>query len=115
MVAIAFWHFTVFVPDRFWGGLVGAFVAAVAGGLAAGYLLPSPGLASGNPPGAEEAIFAAIGAIVALAASYGYGARLSQTQPSDDPHALAGDAAPASRSKTPPPARERSPITDRGR
>ena len=42
MVGIAFWHFAVLVPDRFTGGIIGAFLAAVAGGLAAGYLLPSP-------------------------------------------------------------------------
>ena len=28
MMGIAVWHFTVFVPDRFWGGIVGAFLAA---------------------------------------------------------------------------------------
>ena len=26
MMGIAIWHFTVFVPDRFWGGIVGAFL-----------------------------------------------------------------------------------------
>ena len=31
MMGIAVWHFTVFVPDRFWGGIVGAFFAAVVG------------------------------------------------------------------------------------
>ena len=30
MMGIAIWHFTVFVPDRFWGGIVGAFVVAIA-------------------------------------------------------------------------------------
>ena len=30
-VGIALWHFTVFVPDRFWGGIVGAFLGAIAG------------------------------------------------------------------------------------
>ena len=29
-LGVALWHFTVFVPDRFWGGIVGAFLAAVA-------------------------------------------------------------------------------------
>jgi hypothetical protein len=82
MVAIAFWHFTVLVPDRFSGGIVGAFLAALAGGLAAGYLLPSPGLPSDNPPGVDETIFAAIGSIAALALSYGYG---SYTAPRDEP------------------------------
>jgi hypothetical protein len=73
MVAIAFWHFTVFVPDRFWGGIVGAFMAALAGGLGGGYLLPSPGLPSDNPPSVNETIFVAIGCIAALALSYRYG------------------------------------------
>ena len=24
MMGIAIWHFTIFIPDRFWGGIVGA-------------------------------------------------------------------------------------------
>ena len=28
MMGIAVWHFTVFLPDRFYGGIVGAFLAA---------------------------------------------------------------------------------------
>ena len=43
MIGIAMWHFAVLVPDKFTGGIIGAFLAAVAGALAAGYLLPSPG------------------------------------------------------------------------
>lgn len=35
MVGIAIWHFAVLVPDRFWGGIVGAFVVAVPGAPAA--------------------------------------------------------------------------------
>jgi hypothetical protein len=44
MVGIALWHFTVLVPDRFYGGIIGAFLGALAGSLLAGYLLPSPGI-----------------------------------------------------------------------
>ena len=43
MMGIALWHFAVFVPDRFWGGIVGAFLTAIVG--AAG---------AGMPPKAEE-------------------------------------------------------------
>jgi hypothetical protein len=43
MVAIAFRHFAVLVQDRFWGGIVGALLAALLGGLLAGFALPSPG------------------------------------------------------------------------
>jgi len=31
MMGIAVWHFAVFVPDRFYGGIVLAFFVAVAG------------------------------------------------------------------------------------
>ena len=75
MVGIAFWHFAVLVSDRFTGGIIGAFLASVAGGLAAGYLLPSPGVPIENPPGLEEAIWPAAGAVIALVLLYGHGAR----------------------------------------
>jgi uncharacterized membrane protein YccC len=77
MIAIAIWHFTVLVPDRFWGGIIGAFMVAVAGGLIGGYLLPAPGLPADNPPGIDEAVFAAVGSVAALALSYAYGSRLA--------------------------------------
>ena len=74
MIGIAFWHFTVFVPDRFWGGIIGAFLAALFGALVSGFLLPQPGIPGENPPGAGEAIWAIPGAVVALLATYRYGA-----------------------------------------
>ena len=36
MMGIAVWHFAVFVPDRFWGGIVGAFGAAAVGAVVVG-------------------------------------------------------------------------------
>ncbi len=35
-MGIALWHFTVFLPDRFWGGIVGAFVGAITGAMISG-------------------------------------------------------------------------------
>ena len=29
MVSIALWHFAVLVPDRFWGGIIGAFLSLI--------------------------------------------------------------------------------------
>jgi hypothetical protein len=75
MVSLALWHFTVLVPDRFWGGIAGALVAALVGGGASGFLLPAPGFPADNPPGLGEAIWAIPGATLALVASYAYGAR----------------------------------------
>jgi hypothetical protein len=36
MTGIALWHFTVFLPDRFWQGIVGAFLGAVSGAMISG-------------------------------------------------------------------------------
>jgi len=38
-VGIALWHFTVFLPDRFWQGIVGAFVGAVIGAVTVGAIV----------------------------------------------------------------------------
>jgi hypothetical protein len=75
MVGIALWHFAVLVPDRFVGGIVGAFLAAVAGALVTGYALPVPGVPEANPPGYGEALYAIPGSLAALAGSYWWGAR----------------------------------------
>ena len=31
IMGLAIWHFTIWIPDRFWGGIVGAFVGALLG------------------------------------------------------------------------------------
>ena len=36
MMGIAIWHFTVFLPDRFWAGIVGAFLFSVLGAVVFG-------------------------------------------------------------------------------
>ncbi|HET8757467.1 MAG TPA: hypothetical protein VFM58_15720 [Solirubrobacteraceae bacterium] len=75
MVGIAIWHFAVLVPDRFWGGIIGAFLAALAGALVSGYALPTPGLPGDNPPGLTAALWPVPGAVLGLIGSYLYGAR----------------------------------------
>ena len=34
MMGLAIWHFTIFLPDRYWGGIVGAFLGALFGAVA---------------------------------------------------------------------------------
>jgi len=36
---IALWHFTVFLPDRFWQGIVGAFLGATIGAVLFGAVI----------------------------------------------------------------------------
>ena len=46
MIGLAIWHFTIFLPDRFWGGIVGAFLGALA---RLGHRRASPSTASRFP------------------------------------------------------------------
>ena len=39
MVGIALWHFTIFLPDHFWSGIVGAFLGAVIGSFMFGLII----------------------------------------------------------------------------
>ncbi len=75
MVGLAFWHFAVLVPDKFTGGIVGAFLAALGGAMLTGYLLPQPGVPTSNPPGLGEGLWPIPGAVGALVALYAHGAR----------------------------------------
>jgi glucose-6-phosphate-specific signal transduction histidine kinase len=33
MMGLALWHFTIFIPDHFWGGIVGAFLGSLCGAI----------------------------------------------------------------------------------
>jgi hypothetical protein len=39
MMGLALWHFTIFLPDRFWGGIVGAFLGALLGAMIFGLII----------------------------------------------------------------------------
>jgi hypothetical protein len=73
MVGLAIWHFTVFVPDRFWGGIVGAFIGATLGAMATGAIAQ---LASGDSVGDTDfvtVLVAVPGTLLGLAAIYALG------------------------------------------
>ncbi len=75
MMGIAIWHFTVFVPDRFWGGIVGAFLVAIAGAALFGFLVSGLSIPGRNDTELIQALLAIPGALLALAASWYYGSR----------------------------------------
>lgn len=75
MMGIALWHFTVFVPDRFYGGIVGAFLAAVAGSALIGFLISGLSIPGRNDTDLLQALVAVPGAFIGLAASYAWGIR----------------------------------------
>jgi hypothetical protein len=75
---IALWHFTVFLPDRFWQGIVGAFLGAVAGAMTSGAIAQA---ASGRGIGDTDlvTVLAALpGIAIGLAVVYAIGLREEQ-------------------------------------
>ena len=76
---IALWHFTVFLPDRFWQGIVGAFLGAIVGAMASGGIAQ---IATGRGIGDTDlatVLFALPGIAIGIAVVYALGLRSERT------------------------------------
>ena len=51
MMGLAIWHFTIFLPDRFWGGIVGAFVGSLVGAIVVGLIIYGVKVSALRDPG----------------------------------------------------------------
>jgi uncharacterized membrane protein YeaQ/YmgE (transglycosylase-associated protein family) len=67
LISLAIWHFTVFVPDRFVGGIVGAFVVAIVGGVIGGFVLSGFGMPSRDATDVVTVLEGVPGTLIALA------------------------------------------------
>jgi hypothetical protein len=74
-IAVALWHFTIFLPDRFWAGIVGALLGAIAGGMISGAIIQ---IASGRSIGDTDigtVLVAIPGTLIGIAVVYAIGVR----------------------------------------
>lgn len=74
-VGVALWHFTVFIPDRFWGGIVGALLGAAIGAMITGAIAQ---IALGRSIGETDlttVLFAVPGTALGLLAIFALGIR----------------------------------------
>ena len=72
---VALWHFTVFLPDRFWAGIVGALIGASIGAMitgAIGQILIGDSIGT---TGIVTVLFAIPGTALGLAAVWAIGVR----------------------------------------
>jgi hypothetical protein len=80
MMGLSIWHFTIFLPDRFWGGIVGAFVGSLVGAVLAGLLIYGVKVSALEVPGLKATdiavvLYAVPGALLGIAAVYFEGIR----------------------------------------
>jgi hypothetical protein len=75
-MGIAIWHFMVFVPDHFWGGIVGAFIVATFGAAIFGFIVSGFTVPGKNDTDLTDAAIAVPGALIALGLSWLYGRRV---------------------------------------
>jgi hypothetical protein len=75
MVGLALWHFTIFIPDRFWSGIVGAFLGALVGSLLFGLAIHGFSVPGQNDTDLVTALEGIPGALIGIGAVYLYGAR----------------------------------------
>ncbi|MBI5309828.1 MAG: hypothetical protein HZB14_02185 [Actinobacteria bacterium] len=75
MMGIAIWHFAVFVPDRFLGGIVGAFFAAWLGAVAVAFVLNGFDAPGKDDTDLIQAFLAIPGAVAGLGLFYWLGVR----------------------------------------
>ena len=73
MIGLAIWHFTIFLPDRFWGGIVGAFVGALVGSVLVGFAVNGFSVPGQDDTDLLTALDAVPGALLGIAAVYFYG------------------------------------------
>jgi hypothetical protein len=81
MVGIALWHFTVFLPDHFWSGIVGAFVGAVVGSFLFGLLINGFTIPGQSDTSLLSAVEAVPGAVIGMAVVWWIGTRQEPAQP----------------------------------
>ena len=81
IMGLALWHFTIWLPDHFWGGIVGAFVASIVGAIATGLVISEiaegvaiPGRVGRHATHLGTVLYAVPGALAAMAVVYLIGA-----------------------------------------
>jgi ABC-type Fe3+ transport system permease subunit len=80
MMGLAIWHFTIFLPDRFWGGIVGAFVGSLVGAIVVGLIIYAVKVSSLKIPGESATdisvvLYAIPGALIGMGLVYLEGMR----------------------------------------
>ena len=75
MMGLALWHFTIWLPDRFWGGIVGAFLGALIGSAIFGFAVNGFVIPGRHATDLTTALEAIPGALIGMGLVYFEGVR----------------------------------------
>jgi len=75
MMGLALWHFTIWLPDRYWGGIVGAFLGALAGAALCGLIISGFHIPGRHATHLSTALQAVPGALIGMSLVYLEGLR----------------------------------------
>jgi uncharacterized membrane protein YeaQ/YmgE (transglycosylase-associated protein family) len=75
MMGLALWHFTIWLPDRHWGGIVGAFLGALIGSIVSGFIVNGFSIPGQHATHLATAVDAIPGALIGMALVYAEGVR----------------------------------------
>jgi len=80
ILGLAIWHYTIFLPDRFWGGIVGALVGSLVGSIVCGLIIYGVKVSALRIPGEKATdigvvLYAVPGALIGMALVYLEGMR----------------------------------------
>ena len=75
MMGLALWHFTIFLPDRCWGGIIGAFLGCVFGAILFGLVIHGFNVPGQDATDLVTTLEAVPGTILGYAFFYFLGAR----------------------------------------
>ena len=75
MIGLAIWHFTIFLPDHFWGGIVGAFLGACLGAFICGIAVNAGSVPGNDDLSLVTAVESIPGALIGIGITYFVGLR----------------------------------------
>jgi hypothetical protein len=75
MIGLALWHFTIWLPDRFWGGIVGALVGALVGAAVCGLAIHGFAIPGRHATHLSTVLEGVPGALIGMALVYAEGIR----------------------------------------
>lgn len=75
IMGLALWHFSIWLPDRYWGGIVGALIGAIVGAFLSGFLIAGLTVPGRHDTHLVTALEAIPGAIIGMAVVWVIGLR----------------------------------------